>query len=607
MARINPWLAMASAAVLIVSAAAAAPSAAAAGPTHAGGNRWILVAKSDQDFSGLRADISAAGGRIINELPDINTFVVTGGSNLRGLSSDAHASGVAPDHMEQLTPPEGGAVAPPKLTPHGPGGGGHSKVTPDPAMSLPGLMWNVNRIGAPAAWKTSTGSPAVTVGVADTGLDFTHAELASQVVHVEDFTGLEGSPTICEQVYAGTDLAKTDADWAALYGGPATTDWNGHGSWIGGNIAAALDGQGINGIAPNVKLVALKISQWCGYAYDSEILAAFTYAANHGIDVVSISFGGYLDLANPDDALVYKQYVQTVAYALRKGTLIVAAAGNEHVRIGAGGRVLSHGSETVPGDPLLDLYGLYETPGGIPGVVMVSATNNVVAAPSASCPAGTIGDTPDGTGALGSATCKPTSDLHQPTGVGRENQLAYYSNYGPRVDVAAPGGARKFNIPRYDRGGTPGFPYTTADATTAYEDFSVTSDWALEIPCWTGSGVLANSPALGPKFYPNDCYSTIQGTSMATPHASAVAALIASRNPSLRHKPQAIEATLKASAQHVRGNTTQPLSATDTSAGDLTEIACTTGYCHNGGRAISDADAFGAGLVNAAAIGEPGR
>ena len=137
-------------------------------------------------------------------------------------------------------------------------------------MSLPGLMWNVNRIGAPAAWKTSTGSPAVTVGVADTGLDFTHAELASQVVHVEDFTGLEGSPTICEQVYAGTDLAKTDADWAALYGGPATTDWNGHGSWIGGNIAAALDGQGINGIAPNVKLVALKISQWCGYAYDSE-------------------------------------------------------------------------------------------------------------------------------------------------------------------------------------------------------------------------------------------------------------------------------------------------------------------------------------------------
>jgi subtilisin family serine protease len=580
MARIHPWIAVASAAVLIVAAAAVAPPAAAAGPTHPGGNRWILVAKSAQDYSGLRADITAAGGRILHELPDVDTFVAEGGSSLRSLSSDAHASGVAPDHLEQLVPPDGGAVTPPKLTRHGAGGGSHSKVTPDPAMSLPGLMWNVNRIEAPEAWRTSAGSPAVTVGVADTGLDYTHSELSSKVVHVEDFTGMEGSPTLCEQVYAGTDYAHSDAYWAEQYGGPETTDWNGHGSWIGGNIAAALDGLGINGIAPKIKLVALKISQWCGYAYDSEILAAFTYAANHGIDVVSISFGGYLDLAQPDQALVYQQYVKTVAYAMRKGTLIVAAAGNEHVRVGAGGRVLSHGSLTLPGDPLVDYYGQYETPGGIPGVINVSATANVVNAPTADC-------TPD----YPNATCKSTGDTHQPTGVGRKDQLAYYSNYGPRIDVAAPGGARKFNLPVWDGGGTPGFPVTTADGYNAWQDFSVTSNWALEIPCYYD---------LGSQFYPNDCYSTIQGTSMATPHASAVVALLASRYPSLRHHPSALAAKLKASAQHISGNTTQPLSASDTSAADLTGAVCTTGYCHLGGRSISDREAFGAGLVDAA-------
>ena len=58
---------------------------------------------------------------------------------------------------------------------------------------------------------------------------------------------------------------------------------------------------------------------------------------------------------------------------------------------------------------------------------------------------------------------------------------------------------------------------------------------------------------------------------------------------------------LKATAQHIHGNTTQPLSATDTSAGDRTGLLCTTGYCHLGGRAISDREAYGAGLVNAAA------
>jgi Subtilase family len=86
-------------------------------------------------------------------------------------------------------------------------------------------------------------------------------------------------------------------------GGPVRraekTDWNGHGSWIGGNIAAALDGTGINGIAPKVNLVALKLSQWCGAANDDELLAAFITAANLRLDIVSISFGGYQDISTP--------------------------------------------------------------------------------------------------------------------------------------------------------------------------------------------------------------------------------------------------------------------------------------------------------------------
>ena len=263
-----------------------------------------------------------------------------------------------------------------------------------------------------------------------------------------------------------------------IYGGPADTDWNGHGSWIGGNIAGALDGIGINGIAPSVGLVALKISEWCGSAYDSSILDAFQYAADNGIDVVSISFGGYLDRSDPDQDAIYEAYVDTVAYARSKGTVIVAAAGNEHVRIGAGGRVISHGPLTIPGDRRsIDYYGLYEIPGGIPGVVDGLGDRQRRQ--------GGVGrPAPPGTFETSDATCKPTTDAHQPIGVGRQNQLTYYSNYGPRIDVAAPGGARKFNLPNADRGGTGGFPYTTADGYTAFETFSITSNWALEIPCF---------------------------------------------------------------------------------------------------------------------------
>jgi len=564
---------------------AAAASLSSAKPPH----RYILVAKSDAEYDQLRNDAVRAGTKVIREMRQARTLVVTAQNDVQAqLTANTHAQSVAKDHVEHLIQPQlaqemGYNATPSRIRIDKGHGGGSKHVIPDPAFSLPGLMWNVDRINAPKAWKTTTGKSTVLVGVADTGLDYTHSELASQVVNVVNLT----DPTLCPLVYEGTDYALTDADWAAMFGGPADTDWNGHGSWIGGNIAAALDGVGVNGIAPDVKLVALKISEWCGYAWDSSILDAFYYAADNGIDVVSISFGGYLDRSVPDQDVIYQAYVDSVAYARSKGTVIVAAAGNEHLRIGAGGQVISHGPLTIPGDPFQDYYGWYETPGGIPGVVDVSATGNVTNGASKNCDPSTIGDPSNG-----EATCKPKSDAHQPIGVGKQNQLTYYSNYGPRIDVAAPGGARKFNLPNADRGGTGGYPYVDTEGYKAWEDFSITSNWALEIPCFYN---------LGTEFYPNECYSTIQGTSMATPHASAVLALIASSNKLARHHPVMLVSILKLGAQRIRGNTTPPLSATDTSAGDRTGLLCTTGYCHLGGNPISDLEAYGAGLVDALA------
>ena len=243
-----------------------------------------------------------------------------------------------------------------------------------------------------------------------------------------------------------------------------------------------------------------------------------------------------------------------------------------------------------PGHP--DFFGLYEIPGGIPGVVNVSATNNVVNAPSATCPPGTTGDAENS-----NATCKPRSDRHQPFGVGRRDQLAYYSNYGPRIDIAAPGGARKFNLPGPDRGGTPGFPVTRADLTNVWSEFSTGSNWAAI--SGNPQGLDCHFFTAGSGFPPGQCYSVSDGTSMAAPHVAAAAALEASAHPSLRHRPGALLARLKATARRVH-NRTPALSATDTSPADLTGEPCPTGYRHLGGPAIRDREAYGAGLVNVA-------
>jgi subtilisin family serine protease len=588
-------------AVAAVAAALLTASSVAAQPSSSASGRYLVVARNAADLAGLRAKAVREGAKVVHSLPQVKALAVQGSESVRrSLAADARTLGVARDRVQKITAERHA----PRLS--APGLRGAQRVTassqaraqaaaagidPDPAWDYKGLLWDYRRIGLPQGWKTTAGSSKVTVGVADTGLDFTHLELRSKVKAVIDFTGLE-DPPVCKSVFG-----VSDEDLAAEFGGPVTTDWNGHGSWIGGNIAAALNGTGTNGIAPKVGLVALKISQWCGSTTDSTLLAAFITAANMGLDVVSISFGGYTDRSDPEQELIYQAYVDAVRFARSKGTVIAASAGNEHVRIGAGGKVISHGPLTAPGDPFEDLFGLYETPGGVPGVVDVSATNNVVVPSSANCPPGTIGDPgdPDADPPVPpnlNATCKPTSDPHQAAGQGRRNQLAYYSNYGPRIDFAAPGGARKFNLPLWDRGGTPGFPYTTEDLTNAWQTFSTTSNWAVEIPCFVftrGSG-----------FPQGQCYSTIQGTSMAAPHVSAALALTASAHPGLRKHPGRLVARLKAHANDNVHNLTQVLSATDTSGGDLTGGTCPDGYCHLGGPRISDRDAYGAGLVNVA-------
>jgi subtilisin family serine protease len=575
-------------AILTVLAGLLAAPSFAAPPAREASGRYLVLARSAADLGALRAKAVADGAKVVRAIPQINAMVVTASAATKGrLAADSRARGVATD---RLTSPDTIERAKPDLSAPGlrgarrvaaPAAAAAAKaagINPDPAWDYKGLLWDYRRMGLPAGWEKTAGSPAVTVGVADTGLDYTHAELASKVVQVIDFTVLEGEEPICKTLFG-----QSDQDLAAEFGGPADGDWNGHGSWIGGNIGAALNGTGTNGIAPKVKLVALKISQWCGFSSTAAELAAFTTAADLGIDVVNLSFGGYLDPADPESAVAFQAYADAIAYARGKGTLIVGSAGNAHVRIGANGRITSHGQLTTPGtapEDFVDLFGYYRVPTGPPGALVVSATGNLVNATSASCPPGTADNA--------NATCKPASDLHQPFGVGKRDQLAYYSNYGARIDIAAPGGARKFNLGAYDRGGTPGFPVTADDLTNAWQTFSTTSNWAVEIPCFTftqGSG-----------FPQGQCYSTIQGTSMAAPHAAAAVALIASEHRSLRHRPGALVARLQAKARSVR-NSTPPLSATDTSPGDLTGVACGTGFCHLGGPPISNRNAYGAGLA----------
>ena len=390
-------------------------------------DRYIVKAKSAADLASLSAELTAAGSKVNVIAASLNLMVVNGmgKTSQSALAADTRVVSAGRDRIKSLIRPEM------KADLWGKAQGDKSiqkiKVAARPGMQAPdfapqafatdpsfnygGLMWSTYRVGAPQAWEEigGTGIPEVIVGVEDTGIDFTHIDLADNVIEVHDFTWLEEPYNICRDFLG----LPTDQELADEFGGPVDGDWNGHGSWIGGNIGGVQNGTGMNGIAPYVSLVALKISQNCGSAFDSEIISGIVWGADFGVDVINISFGGYSDRSDPEQDFVWNQYKAAVKYARTKGTAVVSSAGNDHVRIGKKGKVTSHGILTAPGSAsVTDYFGWYETPAGIPGVVMVSALGNVVNGPSPECAEGTFEDN--------NATCKPESDAHQPTGIGRQ-------------------------------------------------------------------------------------------------------------------------------------------------------------------------------------------
>ena len=105
--------------------------------------------------------------------------------------------------------------------------------------NLSGLQWDMRQIHTPEAHAITGGSPSVVVGVIDTGLDATHPDLDGNVDAANSVSCVGGVPN------------QNPAAW---------DDDSGHGTHVAGVIAAESNGIGIVGVAPNVRLAAIKAS-----------------------------------------------------------------------------------------------------------------------------------------------------------------------------------------------------------------------------------------------------------------------------------------------------------------------------------------------------------
>ena len=153
-------------------------------------------------------------------------------------------------------------------------------------------QWDFSKIRVADAWQNSTGA-GVTVAVIDSGVDAAHPDLQGNV--------LSGYDAIANQ--AGV-----------------STDPNGHGTHVAGTIAAVTgNGVGVSAIAPDTKILPVKVLDANGSGYMSDTAEGIIWATDHGAGVINMSLGSGQQVTAVTNA---------IAYARSKGVVVVASAGN---------------------------------------------------------------------------------------------------------------------------------------------------------------------------------------------------------------------------------------------------------------------------------------
>ena len=214
-----------------------------------------------------------------------------------------------------------------------------------------GNQWGMADIGVKEAWANSgtKGDREVVVAVIDTGVDYTHEDLVDNMWHNPGETGTDanGRPKATNGIdddnngfiddVVGWDFATEGGDnkpydlakrgFELLFGGNP-----GHGTHCAGNVAARADnGKGIAGVAPNVKIMAMRFLTENGQGTTEGAINSIKYAVDNGAQILSNSWGSEGDGGDQQASQALQDAIQ---YALDKNVLFVAAAGNGHQGVG---------------------------------------------------------------------------------------------------------------------------------------------------------------------------------------------------------------------------------------------------------------------------------
>ena len=275
------------------------------------GKQYVLMGKTGSLPANLEALVAASGGKVVRTIPEIGVAIVESAEpNFAEVAASIPGIEVAEDEAIVLAPMPSGLVV------EGSNSVASAGRDPSDAKFFDVAQWNMRVIRADMAWKKEQGDSRVAVAVLDTGIDYTHQELAGKVDMTKSKAFFKESgplpPTLPKNFKAAEFV-----------------DFNGHGTHVAAIIAA--EGISVAGVAPHVTLIAVKVGGRDGFAKWSTIMEAVVYAANVRADVINMSFGERLARNRKNTQKLIVGLTRAVQLAHDNGAILIAPAGNEAI------------------------------------------------------------------------------------------------------------------------------------------------------------------------------------------------------------------------------------------------------------------------------------